>query len=696
MLQKRFDRVRSSPSSVQLSAHSNPNSHSPIPPTIPSLTTIPTRRGQVTIFIILGIVALLSIILIIAIKTQVVTFKPGEIIPTEKNRIEQLITSCITNVGENAVRTLGQQGGYLTIPSQIADNANLYLQTSPVSDLPYWAYGENTLYPSLEDIKTQLDHELEQKLHNCVFELGKLDSYDVEERSPITGNTEIVESKIIFNVHWDLLVKDKNGEIVTEVANHVAESDIKLKHAYDLSRRILDVELRDLKLEDLTQDLIALEHKDLPVAGFEVSCAPKRWPLDKVKQTLKDLLRVNLAQLKVKGTNINQYPADLPYYQNHYFWNLGDDVSYGDELSVVFTFDDNYPFTFDVSPRSGNALRSNSFGQHNSLLSFFCMQSWKFTYDVSFPVVVRVHDETTGYDFKSSFTVHLHHNIPNRKDTPHQGTAVVFGTYDNDQFCQAGTVPFTFKTYQLVNNNEGVYSRTPLEGADISYNCLQYQCDAIAQTQYDFAGMGDVAATRTNVPLCGGAIVRASKDGYKEDWKRVVSNPDGEVELELIPLEAFPLSNVEIVTHQFTSSSQIGPAQKLSDDVTAFISFYYDGNMTSRDPFSSHFHDVKTIISSSLDPEISQKQELQFLAQADFTYPLEVLLLKGGISDEGGGEVIGGYKGNWTVVWNQLENTHKIVIHTLVPTDTSNTGVINLMTKLDQDSLAIPAPELIS
>ncbi|MBI2572967.1 hypothetical protein HYV86_03860 [Candidatus Woesearchaeota archaeon] len=655
-----------------------------------------SRKGQVTIFIILGIVALLAIILIIAIKTEIVTFKPGEIIPTEKSRVESLITSCIESIGEDAVRRLGAQGGYLSVPSSIAENANLHLRTSPLSLVPYWAYGTQTMYPTLDEIKMQLDREIEQKLHGCVFEPDRLDTYQIEERDLVKVNTELVESKIIFNVRWHLVIRDKNGEVVTEVVDHVAESDIKLKRVYDLSRRIVERELRDLKLEDLTQDLIALEHPDVPVAGFEVSCGTKRWEIDTVKQTLKDLLRYNLARLQVKGTDIVEYPEDLSYYTNHYVWDIGDDILFNDDVSVVFSFDDSYPFSFDVTPRSGRVLRSNQLGQKNALLSFFCLQSWKFTYDVSYPVMVHVRDETTGYDFKTAFTVHLARNIANRNAVPTQAVSGVFGAYGDEEFCQSGSVPLMMKTYKLVENwQTGVYWRVPLENVEMSYSCLRYQCDNIVSTQYDFAGMGDVAAARTNVPQCGGAIVRATKEGYKEDWKRVITTPDAEVEFDLIPLQKFPISNIEIVTHSFTSPTQVGPAVALDDEVTAFVSLYYDANRTKRDLFATHFHESKAVISATLDPHIQSQQNIEFLAEADFTYPLEVLLLKGE-AGEVGGEIIGGYKGNWSVAWDELEEAHKIIIHTLVPTDSSTEGILELMGDLAQYSYAVPLPEVQS
>jgi len=70
-------------------------------------TSFASKKGQVTIFIILGILLLLALTLIIFLRKELITFRPEEIIPTEKGKIEHFIASCIEKIGDEALQRVG-------------------------------------------------------------------------------------------------------------------------------------------------------------------------------------------------------------------------------------------------------------------------------------------------------------------------------------------------------------------------------------------------------------------------------------------------------------------------------------------------------------------------------------------------------------------------------------------------------------
>ena len=121
-----------------------------------------SKKGQVTIFIILGILLLLTLILIIFLRKELITFRPEEIIPTEKGKVENFITSCIEQIGDEALQRVGLQGGYIDVPSEIVNDHTARLQISPMHVTPYWAYGKNVRIPSLQEIKEEIDDYLEE------------------------------------------------------------------------------------------------------------------------------------------------------------------------------------------------------------------------------------------------------------------------------------------------------------------------------------------------------------------------------------------------------------------------------------------------------------------------------------------------------------------------------------------------------
>lgn len=649
---------------------------------------IDSRRGQVTIFIILGILLVLALLVVVFIKKEIVTVKPEELITTGKGPVADYIATCIQKLGEEALMKLGEQGGYVTLPQEIARNGYVHLKTSPFTAVPYWAYGTTRAVPSLSAMEAQVDAYLQLHLRKCVFESGAFtQSYNLVERSELKADTEIVDAKVIFNVNWKIEVQDKQGEKITELVEHTAQSPVKLKRLYDTGVKIVDDELRDLKLEDITQDLIALEHPSIPLFGFEMSCSPKQWKIEDVKRALQDLLRVNIRQLKVKGTDIIDFPEELPYYQNHYVWDVGDDLQQKN-VAVDFYYDNSYPFTFDVHPRSGSTLKSAPLAAgSNPLLSAFCGQSWKFTYDISYPILITLTDETTGYTLKVALTAHLKRNIPNREETSIPAVPPARETYSDQQFCDTRKIPMTISTAELIDNDKDVSYSAPLEKVNISYNCLQYQC-ALGQTEYDYALLGDVAVRAVNVPYCANAIFRGQKAGYKDGWINLATKAGARAEIKLIPALSFPAGNITVVKHNLLGENNeeqlFGAEIPLSKEETVIIKL----TSVQKDAQTNlPLAEATAVLSAELPSDVLKNQPFELLAKADFDYLVEVTVLAGE-------KFVGGYKGKWKVPWEDLEIAEKLTFHVVSTEKSGDTELFALFAGLEEKSARLPLPEL--
>ncbi len=650
---------------------------------IDSSRVISAKKGQVTIFIILGILLLLALTLVIFFRKEIITFRPEEIIPTEKGKVENFITSCIEQSGDEALRLVGLQAGYINVPSDILNDNTARLQISPMHVVPYWAHGQAVRIPSLQDIKWEIDRYLEKHVRECLFSLEPFqETYDLIEKSDLTADTEIVESKVIFNLHWDVEIRSKGGEIITEVIDHLAESPVKLRDVYTVARTIVEKELDTLKLEDITQDLIALEHPDVPVAGMELSCSKKRWDVEAVRSALLELIRINIRELKIQGTDYVSFPSELTYYQNHYVWDVGSEFTYP-QVSVLFNFDQTYPYTFSVTPLVGNKMESSQLGG-TDLLSFLCLQSWKFTYDVVYPVLARVKDETTGYTFNTAFTVHLVRNIPSREEAIPR-PSYFKGAVSSDEYCAVMEIPMTLLTYELVENEQtGIYNREPLEGVETSFTCLRYKCE-MPETEYDFAGRGHAAGYTTNFPYCVGGILRGMKEGYKEARERVVTAASKEVELDLVPIFTVPAKKVKVVKHQFSSPEKIGLATSLKEGEVALVKVIL---RKKSDLPGSPFHESSITKAKSTDEDLVGEQEaLEFLAKADFTYELDVQVL-------GEGTFVGEYKSAWTVPWEALKNAREITFHVASRDKPGEEEMFDLMLNIGEYSKYVPTPEI--
>ncbi len=644
-----------------------------------------SRKGQITIFIILGIVILLLAVIIIFVKSESVQFRPDEIVPTEKGKVETFITSCLKQAGDEALLRLGTQGGYIEVPQTISSDANKHLRLSPDLVVPFWAQGTTKEIPSLEQIAADIDGYIEEHVRSCLLQTQVFqESYVIAEKSPLTSTTKILDKNVVFNLHWDVELRTKDGEIVSNVVNHVAQSSVKLKRMHETAQKIIDAELSGLKFEDLTQDLLALEHPNVPLTGFELSCEQKKWKVKEVQDSLKDLLRVNLREVRIEGSNYVQFPEELSYYQNHYVWNVGEGTNAND-LAVQFRFEDNYPFVFDVRPRSSAYLMSGQLGASNDLLSSFCVQSWKFVYSLSYPVLVTLEDLESGYTFKLGFTVHLVNNYPQREQVNSKPlSSFALPTTSDEEYCEQRRYPMNILTYSKVDNDRGVSFVDDLDDTKITFSCLQYSCD-VGKTEFNFEQFGTGATLRANFPSCAGGIVRAQKPGYKDAWQRVVTTPQKEVSLYLTPLKDISVKNIVVVKHLYNKETQtLGPATPLSGKETALLSLEY-----GKDPMDPQkaFHETSAILTSLLDERLKVGQNLTLLSEADFTYAAEITVIDA--------ETFGaGFKGNITIPWEELASASKITFHVIETQGASEEDRYDLLLNLEQYSKLVPAVEM--
>jgi hypothetical protein len=695
------------------------------------------KKGQVTVFIILGILLLLTVVLIILLQQEIIKLPQSEAKVMGTEAVSDFVSQCILDVGEEALIRAGTQGGFITVPDSYLSDLSWNVALSPVHSVPLWANGNEFDPPTLGYIKDEVDRYIEENVRHCLFDAVAFDKiYDLIENSEVESTLEFKNEKTIFNVRWNILIRDKAGEVVAEIIEHQAESQIRFKSLYEMAFAIVKRELAELKVDDITQDLIALEHPKLPVAGMEFQCAQKQWQENEAKQTLKDLLRINLPSLKIKGSKYTEFPDSQPYYQNHYIW----DVGYEDkDTTALFRYDDTFPLFFQVTPTSNGLMKSSRIGGED-IISFLCIQQWKFTYDVVYPVIIELRDEKSEGIFQVAFSVNVIQNYP-FKGTPNQRSSSGFSQSSEEEFCLSNNyyLPIDVETYSLVENSKsGVYFKEPLEDVSINYQCAIYNC-GLGSSGYNFASKGDVSGLRVDVPFCNQAIVKGEKENYLSTTEFVTTQENTIVELNLKPLYGVSLSNMEIVKHFATlrdcTSQEIeergegavclefGDAIPLASDETAMVTFSLyeeliedivntdnaelqntneasqtsDTSSTQDSTYAgigSEFlnekeliHKAEFIISPAYDEEIQEGESIQLLAQADFNYEVNAYLI-----DER--ELLGGYSGEWQASWSEISSGGNIVIH-IIEANPSDSVVFSALTSnLDVHSLGVPSPEI--
>lgn len=628
------------------------------------------KRGQVTLFIILGILLLIALALVIIFRREITVFNPERVIPPEVASLVTFGDNCLQQISQDGLNLLAAQGGYIYLPDEIANNPLSHVDAG--LKIPYWQYLTQNRIPSLPLMQAQLSRYIEEHFNDCLDNFAPFQQeYDIIVLGQPSVTVTFNDKNTLFKAIYPLEIRSKDGTKITDVNEFLATSPIKLKRVYDVARKIMETEAAEARLEKITVDLIALD-PETPLSGVDFTCAQKIWRVDDVENKLKTLLRTNLPSVRIDKTDYLAVPEDQPYVLNHYVWSVTD-LKYSD-IKASIQFNENKPLLMQVSPRDGNFLKSGQ-QKGRDMASFVCIQMWKFTYSLRYPVVVTVEDAENNYDFNFAFDVQVKNNRASR-DT--LGTAPLYFTqFDatEEAYCaeenRYGDYQMNVYTYDNISDPLYGQQTRPLNQVNLTFTCLKYTCP-VGQTEYQTGRVEAILSAR--FPYCSNGILRAKKAGYKMAEQFVTTAPGKEVSLYLTPLKTF--TKYIVLKHNLVNGVVQG-AQPLAAGETAFITLTYAKNNTVQHSATVSY---PAMAGTDLMP-------LELLDGAEFPYQLEIYLMNEN-------NLVGGFQGNWTPLWAELKNSQEVEFHVLYTGEPqTDQESLNLMMNLQTYSNQI-APDL--
>lgn len=626
------------------------------------------KRGQLTLFMILGIILVIAIILVIVLRERLTIFLPERIVPTETSAIQRFIEGCAESVAQEGLAILGAQGGYIWLPPNINSNPLAFIDTG--IKVPFWQYQTENRIPPHELMQAHLNRYVSENLRTCLADLEDFKKqYNIIEKGDITTETTITDQLVAFTITYPIDIVNKEGTKITEINQFRVESPIRLKHAYEVARSIMETEASEMRIEKIVVDLLALD-PDIPLAGTELGCGRKIWLKSDVEQKIKTLVRTNIPSIRIASTNFVPVPDDQPYIQNHYVWRTTDIVY--DDVRAALTFSENRPFQMAIRPSDGQVLKSSELRGQN-LASFLCIQQWKFVYDLQFPVLVSVEDIQNNYNLNFGIQVQVRNNRGSRE--PLAQPTQFFEPIDasDESYCanRYGNYDMLINTFDNISDPKLGETHQPIDKVNVTFTCLKYTCE-MGQSRYESGGA--VARLHEIFPYCANGVLRANKPGYKTHEQFVTTTSGKEVSVYLTPVKT--LTKYTVVKHLRLDSTTTA-ARPLDPDEKAFIALSYAPN--------------KTVIHEAWGGYPAQsdvpQQSIELLAEADFPYKLEVFL-----TDENNG-LLGGYSATWTPDWTELKDAREVEFHVVAKDVFANDAErLAFISSLQQFSAQIPEP----
>jgi len=549
-----------------------------------------SRRGQITIFIILGIIILFLVALAIYLQSSSSKVRPPVqqlVVDAEVEPIQSYVTDCLSAVSKDALIRLGQNGGYINIPTGMRVNpARPYdsdvLYFAP-QVMPYWYYmkpcAESSIgciiinnppvcdagtvctipYTGPNSMESQLNKFIEDNIAVCINNFSPF-----TDRFDITGGdikviSRIADSTVGFELDYPLTIVIKGSNRQSQIPYFYTEQDVKLKRIYALAQDIRNAEANYSFLERSTLNLISAysdidPNKLPPMSGLDMfKLNQVYWIRSDVKQKLMSdilpytmLLQIanagNAKTIIPRGTD----PKYIPFEQGLYrgmMLVVSNTTSYPDLDANLY-----YPPGADIYFRIGNSEiikpKASDAGDDIILKMIgFAMKDYSFRYDLTYPVIVKISDPDAfkgeGYTFSYAMQANIRQNVPiNTNMTVTQIATIPSVDLEDTNLRLNKTI--TIETYNK-------YTKQPLEGVQIEYKC-----------GYDISMGATVmkngkAVLQDKFPFCElGGEIDYEKDGYMGGAIDYSNNDNATI--NDFRIEMWPLQEKQIKVYKRTEA----------------------------------------------------------------------------------------------------------------------------------------------
>lgn len=583
------------------------------------------KRGQVSGFLIVAIIILIMIFAYFFVKKLLVyDVQPFPVVNPSFKDVHELVQSCLTKNTEDAIKLLAMQGGYINLPKRLLLNKEAYLNLDGTEysliKIPYWYWRGYNMVPSISDMEKQIAEYVEENLPQCVDNFDSLNStYEIYSLKP-KAYPKIYDDNVEVTLKFPISAKKLDTNERAELDTFKVVLNARLKKLYDLAKLIHFDEAKNYFLENLTIDLMVINPK-IPFDGIELSCSRKEWNIPSLINELKQTLYANIPRVKVDKTNFVPFKDSEVYEQNNMFWHVTDLDDYKD-ISVGLNYNPSWRLGFRVRPRDGDIIYSSEGRIFNQ--KFFpktCIQTYHFTYDVSYPVRFILTDKDSfngeGLTFTFAEPVIVDHNQPEREQ---YGINDFFIPIYKESFCEKKVdSPFSVKAYDKVTGFD-------LSDVNVSLNCLVRYCP-MGKTKYNSYDDG-YDLTIYHPQGCSGGYLELSKDGYLDAEQFVDFTKQTDASVAMIPVADIPY---KVFTR--TKGKNEGLRKTLPSNYKVFVHIH-----NKYDDFLELYNRTSSKIR---------------LILANTGYNLTINLLDGD-------KFVGGYKGYWNYTYGDVVDAQAV------------------------------------
>jgi len=204
-----------------------------------------TKRGQVTLFIILGII-ITALVALMLFSKQANIYTPAtqENLQSKMESIEKNIEDCLEDAASEPLYRIAQQGGYLTV---IQGSYRLWND----SMISYLCWNQEQTRAcmnrmlTLAHMQDQLNVAIKQQVETCLDVQGEADlikTFDIIAPKDYKVDTAIRQDKTEVSLDYPVTLRAKSGDTQVSKKQFTKTFNIPLGELYDVSQDIANAE----------------------------------------------------------------------------------------------------------------------------------------------------------------------------------------------------------------------------------------------------------------------------------------------------------------------------------------------------------------------------------------------------------------------------------------------------------------------
>jgi len=538
-----------------------------------------SRKAQVTLFIIIGILILITFSFALYTAQQTTQVQTPELLREETpvlfQPIRNFVFDCISSTAEEGIRLLGKHGGYLTFNAGARAGENptespgvRFDPDNENSAIPYWHYfkspnrcttncecGSQT--PNLKgenSIQSRITDYVQEELPSCLnnFQVFRDQGFNIIQNRDIKVTTNIGDNDVGANdvtIIVDYSFESQKEGQKQEFNQFIVRIPVNLDRIYRLAQDIVESQKEFNILEEWVSSTVGsfslgVDRNSLPPISASVidpGASEVTWQKSEVKHDIQfNVLPMYTQLLQVYATNNYQDRGDNPLQQALF---LIENEETAPNYDTFFYYRDTWPIYFDIDGRgvSGETIAPET--AFSGIFSFLgVLKRYNYYYDISFPVVIQIKDNTAfntrGYDFLFA----IESNIRNNKEIVCGGTERFLDVApQGTQLCEPNKrcADITIETTSTRNE--------PIDNVAISFGTPNEQCSI---------GTSEAGALEGQLPELAGGTLSLTHPDYLDFKKRITVLCD-------IDLSADICHNPDVLCSDEVFEAQLEPYRKV-------------------------------------------------------------------------------------------------------------------------------------